>query len=226
VAVADLNGDGFPDLVVVDSAGNSVQVLLNDGDGTFATPLPETVGAMPVSVSLADLDGDGHLDIVVADQGDNTAAVLLGVGDGSFGAAQFYNTGSRPGWVAAQDLNGDGKPDLVTDNYNDGSVSLFANDGGGGFGAQQQLFPDYGSYDTLVMSIGGTTQVVSPNVQAGQVQVTSASEAVQSGNKAKSTVHHISGAHDPQSSSGGGALDALSLLLLSVLGLRRRLRIT
>lgn len=222
VAVADLNADGHPDLVVADLAGNSVQVLLNNGDGTFAAPLPQAVGAQPVALTLADVDGDGHLDILVVDQGDNSVAMLLGHGDGSFSAATFYATGGNPGWITAQDLNGDGRLDIVTDNYSDGSVSLFANTGSG-FSAQQQLFPAYGSYGTVVMSIGGTQQVVSPNVQAGQVQVTSAAAAVANGNAAKGTVSHIAGDQDPQSSGGKGAVDLLSLCLLGLAGLARRL---
>jgi len=221
LAMADLDGDGFPDLVVADLSGDSVQVLLNEGDGSFAAPMSETVGSQPVALTLADLDGDGHVDIVVADQGDDTAAVLPGHGDGSFAAASFYQTGAQPGWITAQDLNGDGRLDLVTDNYSDGSVSLFDNTGGS-FGHQQQLFPAYGSYGTVVMSIGGSPQVVSPNVQAGQVQVTPAAEAVQRGNAAKATVSHIAGDQDPQSSGGTGAVDLLSLFLLGLAGLCRR----
>ena len=217
-AVADMNGDGFPDLVVVDSAGDAVQVLLNDGDSTFAAALPQSVGAGPVSVILSDIDGDGRQDVVVVDQDENTAGVLLGHGDGSFDAPLFYKTGAEPGWVTAQDLNGDGKPDLVTANYSDGSVSVFTNSGGGSFVAGQTLFPAYGSYDTMVMTVGGTQQVVSTNVPAGAVVLTPGANVTQSGGNApKSTVHRISGVHDPQTSNGSGALDGLSLLLLSLL---------
>jgi hypothetical protein len=222
VAVADVNGDGLSDLVVADASGNSVQLLLNDGQGGFAAPVSLAVGSHPVAVVAADIDGDGHPDIVVADEGDNTAAVLLGHGDGSFAPASFHQTGAEPSWIAAQDLTGNGRLDLLTDNYNDGSVSLFANTGRG-FGPQQQLFPAYGSYSTVVMDIGGAPQVVSPNVQAGQVQVTSAAAALQDGNIAQGTVRHIDGDQDPQSSTGRGALDILSLILLGLTGLSRRL---
>ncbi|HEY1774066.1 MAG TPA: VCBS repeat-containing protein [Gammaproteobacteria bacterium] len=224
VAVGDLNGDGFPDLVVADSASNSVQVLLNNGDGTFAGPVAVPDGNGPVAVVLADVNGDGHLDIVVADGTDSKMAVLIGTGDGSFAAPVFYDTGADPGWVAAQDLSGDGRLDLVTANYSDGSVSVFANAGGGKFVPTQRVYPAYGSYDTVIMDVAGKPQLISANVSAGAVVVTPASVSTKSngGSASPSVTRKIQGAQDPQSSSGSGAFDLLSLLLLAVLGLSRR----
>ncbi|MFI4967078.1 MAG: FG-GAP repeat domain-containing protein [Gammaproteobacteria bacterium] len=237
VAVADLNGDGLPDLVVTDAGTNSVQVLLNDGHGGFGAPLSQSVGAHPVALVLDDIDGDGKPDVLVADRDDNTVGILLGNGDGSFKPAVFIHTGAQPGWLAAQDLDGDGRPDLVTDNYSDGSVSVFTNTGRGEFGTSQRVYPAYGSYDTVVMDIASKPQLVSANVAAGVVVVTPTARGVKQGggnntngtgnsdgsNPPPSTTHPIKGAQNPQSSSGSGAFDLLSLLLLGLLGLSRRL---
>ena len=224
VAVGDVNGDGFPDLVVADSAGNSVQVLLNNGNGTFAAPVAIQDGTDPVAVILADLTGDGILDIVVADQGDDKLAILSGNGDGTFGVPVFYNTGAEPGWIAAQDLSGDGRLDLVTANYSDGSVSIFANTGGGNFVSTQRVYPAYGSYDTVIMTVAGKPQLISANVPAGAVVVTRASVSTKSsgGPPPTSVTHKIQGVQDPQSSSGSGTFGFLSLFLLGIAALRRR----
>jgi hypothetical protein len=78
VAVADLNGDGKPDLVVADECAStnpdcslggigSVGVLLGNGDGTFQAPVSYSSGGYSASaVAVADVNGDGKPDIVVA----------------------------------------------------------------------------------------------------------------------------------------------------------------
>jgi hypothetical protein len=197
-------------------------VLLNDGHGGFAAPLTQGVGASPVAVAISDVDGDDRPDVVVVDRDDDTAGVLIGHGDGSVGPVQFVGTGGQPSWLTAQDLDGDGRPDLVTANYSDGSVSVFTNTGGS-FITAKTVFPAYGSYDTLVMSIGGKPQLVSTNVPAGTVVVIPAGTPAQGGNGPSGNgVHHIKGVQDPQSSNGSGGLGLFSLTLLGIAALRRR----
>ena len=227
IATADLNGDGWQDIVTTNLGDNSVAVLLNNGDGTFAAPVEQIVGSGPVSVSLADVNGDGRPDVVVANQNDNTAAVLLGNGDGTFAAATFYPTGLRPSWITAQDLNGDGLPDIVTDNYSDGSVSLFANNGDGTFAPQQQIYPDFGSDNTVVMKVSrsDSAAVVSVDLQVSSVVVT-ATPAIKGKpvtNQPKPGVYRVSGAKVSSDAGHGGAFDGMSLLLLGVFLVRRRL---
>ena len=65
VAVADLDGDGKPDLAVTGYDDGTVSVLLNNGDGTFAAPRRYPTGAGPGTVAAADLNGDGSPDLVV-----------------------------------------------------------------------------------------------------------------------------------------------------------------
>jgi hypothetical protein len=123
VAVADINGDGKPDLVVANNLSNTVSVLLGNGDGTFQAPNAFSAGAYPKAVAVVDVNGDGKPDLVVANNrsgvGPNfnyapgTVGVLLGNGNGTFQSQSTFIAGGQPLSLAVADLNGDGNPDLV-----------------------------------------------------------------------------------------------------------------
>src|SRR5207247_9069635 len=67
VAIADLNGDGRPDLAVANGSYiGSVSVLLGNGDGTFGPKTDFGAGNSPEQVAIADLNGDGRPDLAVA----------------------------------------------------------------------------------------------------------------------------------------------------------------
>jgi VCBS repeat protein len=129
VTIADVNGDGKPDIVLAsacDSNGgcpsNSVGIMLGNGDGTFESVVTyDSGGLYPDSVAVADVNRDGKPDIIVANGCANgndcpvgSVAVLLGNGDGSFQDAVAYAVGADTATsVAVADVNGDGKPDLA-----------------------------------------------------------------------------------------------------------------
>jgi hypothetical protein len=127
VVIADVNGDGQPDLVVANTGGGvsgngSVGVLLGNGDGTFRAAMTyDSGGRGPDSVAVADVNLDGKSDVLVANAcfgisncTSGSVAVLLGNGDGTFQQAVIYNDGGLfPRDVVVADVNGDGKPDMV-----------------------------------------------------------------------------------------------------------------
>ena len=97
VAVADVNGDGVPDLVVANGCGlfgsslcenSNVAVLLGKGDGTFQTAtIYGSGGTNASSVTTRDVNGDGKIDIVVAD-------ACYGCNNGAVAAVLFNNSGA------------------------------------------------------------------------------------------------------------------------------------
>jgi hypothetical protein len=138
--VADVNGNGKPDLVVANLRSNSVSVFLGNGDGTFKAAVNYAVGKYPQSVVVADVNGDGRPDLIVTSaSGSGSVSVLLGNGDGTFQAAQNFAVGSYPVSVAVADVNGDGRPDLVVANEFSSSVSVLLGNGNGTFKAAQNF---------------------------------------------------------------------------------------
>ncbi len=113
LTVADLNGDGDPDLLAVASDAGAVNVLLG-GTGTgFTLPVPVAVGAFPRGLDVADLDGDGNLDFAVANVGSDTVSLRYGDGTGAFPSGAEVPVRSGPVDVELADLEGDGVLDLV-----------------------------------------------------------------------------------------------------------------
>ncbi len=160
-AVGDFNGDGEPDLAVVNQYSNTVSVLLNTTApgatiASFAAKQDFATGSLPNSVAVGDFNGDGKLDLAVADLGSSRVSVLLnatapGSLTPSFLPRTDFGTGSAPDSVAVGDLNGDGMPDLAVTNFFSNSVSVLLNTTAAGastlsFSAKQDfttgLYPD------------------------------------------------------------------------------------
>jgi hypothetical protein len=143
VVAADLNGDGWPDLVTANGNG-TFSVLLGNGDGSFQPAQTITTGYGPYAVAVADVNGDGKPDIVATSLDDSipggTVSVLLGNGDGSLRLQQTVAIAPQPDAVAVVDVNGDGIPDIITANQGNfrnqfvNNVSVLLGDGDGSFG--------------------------------------------------------------------------------------------
>src|SRR3982751_3097587 len=130
VAVADVNGDGRPDVIVASVC--AVNVLLNAGGGRLADAVPyETVTG---TIALGDVDGDGDVDIVVTGAAAWSADVLLNDGKGLFGPPSGHPA-AAPAQAAIGDVNDDGFADLVVpQGAGDYGFGVMLNDGAAHFG--------------------------------------------------------------------------------------------
>jgi uncharacterized protein (TIGR03437 family) len=137
VAIADLNGDGNPDLIVtnISSANGTgpgpVNIFIGTGDGTFKAPSSIPAGDSPQSVSVADFNGDGKADLAIANVDAGTVSILLGNGDGTFRAPAAFPVDSEAVSMVAMDANGDGKVDIVTSSSVTGTISVLLGNGDG-----------------------------------------------------------------------------------------------
>jgi hypothetical protein len=132
VAVADFNGDGFPDLAVVDNTVSAVTVLLNQTT-QFGAPVPYAAGSQPDGVAVGDFNGDGRQDFAAANKASNSVSVYLGKGDGTFLGPFNYATDVAPTQVIAADFNNDGKLDLAVACSGGNDVSVLLGNGDGTF---------------------------------------------------------------------------------------------
>jgi len=150
LAVADVNGDGHPDVLTANSTADAVGVLLGTSNGGFGAVTPYAVGAnsRPFAVAVADVNGDGQLDVLTANSGTGTAGVLLGTGTGRFDAVRTYSTGpaSQPLGLAVADMNGDGYPDLLAATASSPTVCLLLGTGTGRFGGASTYSAGPNSY--------------------------------------------------------------------------------
>jgi hypothetical protein len=129
IAIADLNGDGAPDIVTVSDPANSVSVLLNQGNGTMgaATDYPIPGGLSPTSLAIGSLVGnDEYPDVAVAIPNANELFVFQGDGHGALAPLGGFPVDAGPVAVRAGDLDADGNMDLVTANSAANTVSVLA----------------------------------------------------------------------------------------------------
>ena len=133
-AVGDLNGDGRPDVVVVDD-DEAISVFITKPGGGLRPRRDYLTAGAPEAAAIVDLNGDGHPDVAVGDT-DGFVSVFLNRGDGTLGTRRDYRAASSYDMsIAAGDVDGDGSPDLLAPNA--GSVSVFYNHGDGTFAPKQ-----------------------------------------------------------------------------------------
>jgi hypothetical protein len=148
VALADLNGDTMPDIVVANFVHNNVGVFLNTGTGTFANEVTYPAGIEPLFLALADINDDHRIDTVVANQISDTISLLMNASSGTFlpKIDLILASASAPSAVVLHGLNNDTQLDIIVVNPNTGVFCVFLNNGDGRFLSPTNYVTGDGSY--------------------------------------------------------------------------------
>ncbi|CAF4007256.1 unnamed protein product, partial [Rotaria sp. Silwood1] len=140
LTLADLNHNGYLDILAPNYGLDYIGIFLNRRDGTFAPQviLSTGAGSGPISVATAYLNHDRYLDIVVANSKGNNIGVIFSRGRNLYAPMVTYSTGSNsaPRSVAVADLNGDHKYDIIVANRDGNNIGVFFNQRGGIFDPQ------------------------------------------------------------------------------------------
>ncbi len=135
IAIADLDGDLKPELIVannggVNAEGSTISIFKNTSiagtidANSFAAKIDFNSGRYPSGLAIGDLDGDNKIDIAVTNYGSSSVSVLKNkitnsiINPDSFAPKVDFTTGNGPNGVAMGDLDGDGKLDLAVANAN------------------------------------------------------------------------------------------------------------
>lgn len=145
IAVADVTGDGWPDLILAGTGRGSVTVIpshgVEDGDGgeRFRPARDYVVGGGPFDLAIGDLNRDGWLDIAVANADSDSVTLLFNSGNGHFAAPIDLPVAGNPRGIALGDFNRDGTLDIAVTRFAAAQLDVL-------YGVGNGTFPERRSY--------------------------------------------------------------------------------
>jgi hypothetical protein len=137
MAVGDLTGDGWNELVVAGDRSGTVEVHVNAPAGFVAREIMTLPSARPIALAVGLFDADALRDVAVLDELGQRVVVMFGDGTGRLPTTRAAATGRHPVRLAAGELNGQVGAELVIacqgDAFGPGAMLVLRNDGTGTF---------------------------------------------------------------------------------------------
>lgn len=165
VETADLNEDGFLDILVPNELGRTASFWISPGRSIFksgAKMKRRTVnpsGFRINDVRARDFTGDGHLDILTANWSSSTVSLFPGRGDGTFGTERLMPAGKHCVFFAVADFDADHDLDFAVTHWTEDFTSVFLNDGTGHFAPKTDIKTGLGNYGILAFDANGDGHV-------------------------------------------------------------------
>lgn len=139
IASADLNGDGWPDVIGTTPSGRAVDgfhVLLSNGSGGFQTGMYYPAAKQTVEAMAFDADGDGDADVLTLANDSAVLTLHINAGDGRLPVLPQYAIGTLTHNMDGADIDGDSDLDLVSV---DSAARILRNNGDGTFTSAVQF---------------------------------------------------------------------------------------
>jgi cysteine-rich repeat protein len=160
LAIADLNDDGFQDLLVANAGSQDISIFINQGGRQFVTlartKLPNGTGH--VSIAVGDVDGDKKKDLVVTQSESNRLTIFRNTGGAGFAVlGNPLVTPKEPRGVALGRLNSDDVADVVTANRGANSVSVFLSQPDGTYSRTDVPSQGFSPWDVVLPDLDGDT---------------------------------------------------------------------
>jgi hypothetical protein len=179
VVAADINGDGYPDLINVNNYDGSMSVLTNNGTGRFGSNATLAVGSSPFAVVAADFynhqghQWDGKRDLACVNYDDSSVSVFTNNGSGKFALASTPYVGLYPAAITTADVNDDRKMDLITADTLFNTLTILTNQGKGQFGYYATLSVGASPYSVVAADINrdGLPDLISANTDDNSLTV-------------------------------------------------------
>jgi hypothetical protein len=159
VVVADLNGDGAPDLVCADYGSGTLTVFTNNGHsvyGSNTTLIVDSLGVGAVGLLATNTRGGGLPDLICSDVVSNVVVIFTNNGAGDFGLHARVAVGNHPQSVIAVDLFGNGLLDLVTSDADSETLTVLSNNGAGAFSVLASIPVGDGPWQVVAADFAGS----------------------------------------------------------------------
>ncbi len=173
-AIADVNSDSLPDLLVSDQENNVMYVFLqSDSAGLVPAPgSPYPAGHSPGQIAVGSFNRDGYIDCAIANHDRNQVTILLGDNEGRFRESQMspipVDNDPHTHSVNCAQIADDGIMDLIVDSPNDHAVIVLLGDGASGFDPTDEMVAvdgkPYRTFSVGDVNGDGHTDIITPNV--------------------------------------------------------------
>lgn len=186
IVIAEIDGDGKPDIAVTNFGSNQVSVFRNIATvGTINTSSLASrndfiCGNGPFYMNDADIDGDGKVDLVVPNYTGNNMTIFRNtssIGSVNFSSSNFSAAGaSGINAIGVGDIDGDGKVDIATANNSTNNITLFKNNSTSGLislGTGVNFTTPNGVVSAFICDVDGDNRpdIVTANNTANSISV-------------------------------------------------------